>query len=1506
MSSVPPAIPKRWRAGAGPISRRRRLVPPLLAALASVVVLLVLGLPYLRPPARCRLVPLCLNAHDDPLLHGPAWRGQDAAGLAEGGFFGAVSEPPARLTRAALEQELTSLARHRQNVVVYLAGLARLDAAGHIHLLPADADLDEPATWLPLARVLEALAGRSHRHLLLLDLEAPVDDPRTGVVRDDLAAALPAELEAVPDAHRLVLSARDAVQQSWASEVLGRSAFGHYVEEGLRGQADASGDGRVSARELARFVRSRVDRWARQARQARQTPVLFGEGDFILADLPGGTARPPRELPEEPDYPAWLAQAWKKAGDVPERRAALARAEQRWRDGADEERVHNAVNRALALPGRPRPPGPPPMSLALELGGEPARTEHVDALRALVFRVEAQTRSLPAPKAVDMRTQLVAEYLKGLKEPRVAELEWAALELASADARPETVRLLAALVAALEPRPSHVETLALRRLARLDLARPVLRRALEVVRDVETAGSRPRIFGLDVEGVAGADRLRHEGLVCLESPGYASQAQGAELLDRAAAALAAVLTRQRTALEAVAELDRAQRLLPDSLGYVERSDQGGASWLRSAELARRLSDIVAGAPGRGAPGEQFDELQRLARLLRGRLEELEGPFTPEARERLVTAARRDSATARDWRDLDALLATPLVSGADRPGLWKTARELDSRLQDELLRRDRQDGTRLDDVTPGEVDSSQPALDRARRAAALVALEELPAGPRKALEGALGALTQPRSPEEALARFELVLRQSWRAVPAVPPSDTRLWAFLADRFRYEAREAAALEDEPGTAFYSQAADRYRRWLAGPPEEYVELAETNEPPRLLPDRPIVKEVEVRPVTAEAKPAMRMTILTPDDGAWLKVRPERLALPGPGVRVRTRSLIVPLAVALAPTAGKGPTPRPSGLLVQVRLGRRAYHRRVGIPLSPRGPEILLSASEKAPTPALTELKLRPGVGRQGFHLFLRNPTDRVWNKLVVRLRYGGENRLSQPIRLAGGEVQPVTFPAAPVAVVATPPPAAPAAPPAAAVPPPLPLLEGPIRVTVEDQEDRDAGVASRALVADVARPEEYVELTQVRYDPGEARDRLEVRLRLRRTLAPPPVAVAFSFPAPLDGGVVPGMGTLRGKLPPTRDEVLLFSDKVQPPAGAPEGRFAVDVDGWARAFSFRATLAPRGGASSPRQLMAPAIRLAVGAYGVAGPAFKVPLEVDNAPPGSTIEVTLGRLVGGTFRVEAQARRPTARERLIGFTPSGPGGALVFDATWRDWTVEMDTSLIRGPRELRARLLDSAGRQLALAARPITLGDSAPGGVEFISPPKQAWRMAPVALRARAGDGVGIKAAFFFVGKPADNKPPAGAVLALGTPLDTARQIWGVKLPLPKTGSGPTDVSVQFVNQLGLSTFATTTIDLVETDPNLAKGGTIRGKVTEGDRDQVGLPVILTDDKGAEKGRTATKEGGAYEFTGLAPGKYRVSCVKTSRGSSGSVPKLVGTFIDLKAGETVTADITLYLRGG
>src|SRR5262249_33977766 len=149
-----------------------------------------------------------------------------------------------------------------------------------------------------------------------------------------------------------------------------------------------------------------------------------------------------------------------------------------------------------------------------------------------------------------------------------------------------------------------------------------------------------------------------------------------------------------------------------------------------------------------------------------------------------------------------------------------------------------------------------------------------------------------------------------------------------------------------------------------------------------------------------------------------------------------------------------------------------------------------------------------------------------------------------------------------------------------------------------------------------------------------------------------------------------------------------------------------------------------------------------------------------GATLEVSLGRLDAGIFTPEVTRTRTQAWDQRVGFNPSGADGALEFDAAWADWSIPFDTSDIRGSRELRARLLDATGREVAEASRTVQLTDAAPSDVELLSVPPKVWRMRPLAVRARGRDRVvGIKEVRFFLGKPAaGNKVPENVASVLG----------------------------------------------------------------------------------------------------------------------------------------------------
>src|SRR5262249_12871919 len=147
--------------------------------------------------------------------------------------------------------------------------------------------------------------------LVIFDAFWPGEDSYLGPLGQDVADSLPRELDAVPDPRRLVLVPCAPGQVPLASPELGRSVFGHYLEEGLRGWADTEEAGLVSATTLTEYVQVRVDRWAQENRGVRQTPMLLGDArDFPLRALEHGRPLKHREIVPLGNYPEWLRDAW--------------------------------------------------------------------------------------------------------------------------------------------------------------------------------------------------------------------------------------------------------------------------------------------------------------------------------------------------------------------------------------------------------------------------------------------------------------------------------------------------------------------------------------------------------------------------------------------------------------------------------------------------------------------------------------------------------------------------------------------------------------------------------------------------------------------------------------------------------------------------------------------------------------------------------------------------------------------------------------------------------------------------------------------------------------------------------------------------------------------------------------------------------------------------------------------------------------------------------------------
>jgi len=140
----------------------------------------------------------------------------------------------------------------------------------------------------------------------------------------------------------------------------------------------------------------------------------------------------------------------------------------------------------------------------------------------------------------------------------------------------------------------------------------------------------------------------------------------------------------------------------------------------------------------------------------------------------------------------------------------------------------------------------------------------------------------------------------------------------------------------------------------------------------------------------------------------------------------------------------------------------------------------------------------------------------------------------------------------------------------------------------------------------------------------------------------------------------------------------------------------------------------------------------------------------------------------------------------------------------------------------------------------------------------------------------------------------------------MWEVKLPPQPERKGPTEISVQFVNTVGLPAFATTTVVLVENDPVKTAPGVIRGRVMYGAYPSPNLGVTLYDDKNADKGKVMTNEKGMFEFKDLPAGRYRVVTARRTDGRLGAFPRKPLEFITLPPGGTQEVTVELFLEPG
>jgi hypothetical protein len=151
------------------------------------------------------------------------------------------------------------------------------------------------------------------------------------------------------------------------------------------------------------------------------------------------------------------------------------------------------------------------------------------------------------------------------------------------------------------------------------------------------------------------------------------------------------------------------------------------------------------------------------------------------------------------------------------------------------------------------------------------------------------------------------------------------------------------------------------------------------------------------------------------------------------------------------------------------------------------------------------------------------------------------------------------------------------------------------------------------------------------------------------------------------------------------------------------------------------------------------------------------------------------------------------------------------------------------------------------------------------------------------GVASVTFFLGKPDKGEIPPSAQRYKGIPANRELTQWSAAILVPPEHKGPLTFSVQVVNHAGLATIDSATVEITDREPGKTGLGQIQGRVVEGPRAQPNLVVTLQDETGKEVARTMTQADGSYAFTQIAPGRYRVVCVKPESQRRASVSVVI-----------------------
>jgi len=282
---------------------------------------------WYRPLQSPYFVPLWITQYRSPLLAHRGGADQDREAIESAGIFPDFADTYTTQESGLVLREIQQLAMlpHRNRQVVYVSGYAVPAEQDDIVILPADAEPPNHTQGLSLAQLIRIMQQSSAREkLLILDVSPPPLRGQAGYLLQTSALDIPrlfrrlqnefAEYHPGKSDQLQILLSAEPGQQSHSSMILGRTIFGFYLEEGLRGAAlpwsaaNRQKSRRITVTSLSRYLRARVDRWVRENHGARQTPLLLGAGpDFDLAAAASTFTPNPTPAADSSQFAAVLA-----------------------------------------------------------------------------------------------------------------------------------------------------------------------------------------------------------------------------------------------------------------------------------------------------------------------------------------------------------------------------------------------------------------------------------------------------------------------------------------------------------------------------------------------------------------------------------------------------------------------------------------------------------------------------------------------------------------------------------------------------------------------------------------------------------------------------------------------------------------------------------------------------------------------------------------------------------------------------------------------------------------------------------------------------------------------------------------------------------------------------------------------------------------------------------------------------------------------------------------------